>query len=453
MTQHTDFLRILGDEPSSFEHGKLDQYDFQALALFSKSIAKADERSLQLFGRSMVQDAFFALRGHAPKAGDEMAASWATTMADPSFERLRMAFGSDFDHQATAVLELAEAVERSLRTPVDSTVADDEQTFADGFNGNSYDTSIDPQLVEQAAEDAEMMDDLIASIGASLDGSPPQVYEEALELSKLFDLRSFKDLLGFAKTVIGAASRIGKGGSSEFTGYRLGEIQDKTLPMQLVKLAQGDIATQIAMMEQALTYRDYNSDQPQGKGPAVMLRDKSGSMGYFGGKAHRQALSFEMALAAAFNEDGRDLVSIPWATEPHAPYTYGEGGIGDHLRIAPSGGTKPLAALKAGVAAADEYVSGADILMTTDADFKNERIDLDDLYAQACEMLKPFRENGGRVWVIIMGRRAEQVDPREVLWADGWCAVDAINPGQSLAHLLAQMAYRPTEQGGKVVID
>lgn len=315
----------------------------------------------------------------------------------------------------------------------------------------SLDFAVPGEVVDQAAAEAEGLQSFVEAISASLDGAPPKIFDQALQLSKEFDLAAFADLMGFVSMSVGGASRVGQGGSEEMTGYSRGGLSDQILPWSLVQLARGDRATRMEMAEESLTLRQYRSKRPQGKGPVVLLRDRSGSMSVPHNRPpHKTALSFELAMADAFNKNNRDLVSIAWSDTPGAPYVYGTTGIEAHLTVAPSGGTAIIPALLAGVKAASEYVDGADILVETDASLSEIEVGRVDYIK---DQLEAFRKSGGRVWVVVLGNIREDALARNLSWADGYCSVDALRPGQSLGGIIAKMATRPGEAKSPRIVD
>ena len=110
-----------------------------------------------------------------------------------------------------------------------------------------------------------------------------------------------------------------------------------------------------ALADNSLTRRRFDADKPSGRGPVVLLRDESSSMGpECDWVRHRSALAFEMSLTEAFNREGRDLVSVAWSSKGTRVHVYGEPGLEEHLSSFLGGGTRIEEPLRRAVEIADD---------------------------------------------------------------------------------------------------
>ena len=492
-----DYLRLLHGEPSSFFPTMWDGYDFQALCDFSPSLAEQDREGIIRFGRSLAHDSFCALRGLEPNMQDGMGQSWETAMQQDSFYDLKKIFelGGRQD-QVLSVLGLHQAVLQSFMTnsqeeptpklpplklpplappgstiqesidrlmeayataapaiqqmaqamggggQVPSLVPEDVADLNDSDEPGTGDTEVALQIhtgdLESAVEHTGEMQQWTSTVGGFLHGGPPQIFEQALELSEQVNLKDFAKVLGFTKKVVGGAAREIRAGTEEFTGYRPGPLSDKTLPKELLALARHDRQALTRLVDNALPYREFHSERPLGKGPVVVLRDESGSMG--GGdlrERHQRALAFEVALAKVFNEESRDLISIRWGSFPVAPFVYGgDGDLSAHLRsFLHHGSTEIVPAIVQGIAATEKYVDGADLLVITDGEFRQGQAE------QLPALLAPFRARGGRVWAVLIGTHGVNAD-----WADGAVEVDQLGTDDRMASILEGMTRRDAPQ-------
>lgn len=468
-----DYARLLAGEESSFTPMTWDRYDFHALAEFSPEIASQDAEGLRRFGRSLVQDAFFALSGLSPREDDGMGRSWQRATQEEGFGKLRERFkrGTRME-KALAVLGLHQAVLQSFMTnsgdpggedptilgippifplvvPQQSTdeppaayedivdLNENDEQEQDDSQGNAL--AIHAEDLESAVDCAALMSDFVSTVEGFLDGGPPQIFQEAMEVSDNLDLRDFARILGFTKRVIGGANRETKQGSEEFTGYRSGGLEDRTHPMDVIALANGDPAARMRLIDRALVNREFHSERPSGLGPVCVLRDESGSMGGVNAEyRHKRALAFELALASEFNRQGRDLVSIRWGSYPAPPFVYGEGNLKEHASsFLNHSSTVLVQAMQKAIKVSEEYVDGMDILVITDGDLSSGQSE------QLQNIISPFRDRGGRVWVVVIKNSSWGVtDKRNLTWADHWIHVDSLRTDNAMEGLLSRMATR-----------
>ena len=283
-------------------------------------------------------------------------------------------------------------------------------------------------------EKGEQLSEAVHALHGFMGGeTPPEKIDAAFKLLERYDLSHLVKLLGFARRTIGGANRRMAAAGGEFTRYSQTMWDERLHPLDMAMLAQGDIRTQVRMAEGALRKRQFEDNRPQGRGPVIVLRDETGSMSDWG--KHQTAQALEIALAAAFNEEGRDLVSIAWTASDTRKCIYGEDDVKEHLSKFFNGNNTIISkALREGIAVAEEYVDGADILVVTDGI-------ISDALASFQHELAHFRNRGGRLWVITVGPDAQQA----IAFADGVVHLDQIMEDPALGELLAQVNRREGE--------
>lgn len=307
---------------------------------------------------------------------------------------------------------------------------------------------------EDEAEMAQTMAMLVGVLAGHIDRSNPQsTIDQVMNLATKLDIKTFSSMLGHIGRVVRGASRRTQGGTEEMTGYGPSAWTDKVVAPDMLGVADGDLGTMVRFAESQLTIREYNSHREMGKGPVILLRDESASMAYNAEGTesdmgrHKAALSFEVALANSFNRDGRDLITIAWGGSKLREHTWGDPScsLKDHLfSFLDANTTRPVTALHRALDIANEYVPGADILIVTDgqvADTRSEQLD---------KRLESFRDDGGRVWAVVVGTQGDTSTWKKLL---GWCTdaitgLDDLATGsENLDAVIAGMANRST--GGK----
>jgi hypothetical protein len=479
-----NWVRLLGNEASSFDHTTYDAYEFESLLDFSPTMSKRDEENREEFDRSVVRDAFFCLMGLGVVPNDALHSAWTQARMSDAYPRLLQAADEDRYGLAAATLYLSSAVENSMRqaTPTKpepapmpaiaggSTEGESEESAEDalapGGDGGSAGEKVDgggeptavsisvsAEAMEQAAASAEDVRSIVQAGGAGLGNSPVERFENALELQAAAHIpKGFSNLLGWARQIVRGASRMADGGNEDLRGYKPGGWTPSVVPRQQMAVAQRDPLALAALADNALTQRVHRSDRPMGKGPVILMRDESGSMA---GMEHKIAVSLELALAQAFREERRDLVTLRWASgtapvgddgwgdkEKHYSirYTHGEQGLKKHLQSFWGAGTSLAEPMREALKVAEEYVDGADILVLTDGDAHTR---------PSNELLRPYRKSGGKVWAVLIGQGVGRVD-----WADGQIHVDHLNDKDKLAELVSKISKRydsEVRRGGRKV--
>lgn len=438
-----EYWRLLRREESAFSPSIFDRNDYLTLGAFAPGILESERQQITTYGRSLASDAFYALSGCPINNSDPMSGVWSGAQIDPDFQGLCSQFRQgDASTRAMLVLDMSSRVEARLADlgqqisetadqqgvgVEEAMIMSDAALFADG------------ELAE-AGEELEAKEEALAGILWALGGTPPQKFEQAQELLGKYDMKQFAEILGWVKRIVSGATRNSEGGNEVFTRYRTSGINEKILPTQLMGLIQGDLGTLSAAADEALTTRVYSSKAPEGKGPVILLRDESGSMTI--NDNHRKAQMFEVALAAAFHREGREMISIRWSTSMAAPFVYGEGDLKAHMAGFLNGGTNPKPAMEAALILALEYVQGADLLVLSDAQFPSSYLG-DDL-------LSEFRAEQGRVWAVLFGQDRHEDDSLDemISWADAWVHSTALEfGGAGMESLLARMATRKPSSG------
>lgn len=314
--------------------------------------------------------------------------------------------------------------------------------------------AINPQVVEEAREQAQV----VSTVYSFLHDPVQQREARARELVELqlLSMKSLTNFLGWMRNVVKGARRRGKAAVGEFTGYKPGAWSSNTHPMEMAEVAKGNPVYLTRLVENQLTNRNYKEDRPMGKGPVIVLRDESDSMDMdamvIDGRSctlHQAALSFEVALATVMNKEKRDLVSIAWSAGDTRKYTYGEQGMDEHWGAFIGGGTRIEPALEAALKVSQEYVSGADVLIITDGDLQ---IDPNSPHRewdqQNVELLQEYREQGGRVWAIVINPKHKDIE-HKLAWVDGWVTVQDMRAGEKVADMLERMVADRIPSRGK----
>lgn len=448
---------------SPFEHDIWDVYDYLSVLAFSEELREdVDRYQREAYdGRSFVADAVFALNGCQPKADDPVGKAWSEIMASTQFGKLQK-MCKDRLTQASVVMQLASMVERAVQEKGSTRKcpecgSDRVATFEgsgpeseSGWAGQCQECGVAiaeleedesetgvavvlPSNLDEHLEEIKAEAVLVGTLGAYMTGSPSERFEKALELTDQFDVKEFVGFLGWAKHVIGGERRRTRGGSEEMTGYGSGPWSDRVVPHQMLAVAEGELGALASLADNSLTRRRFDADRPSGRGPVVLMRDESGSMGpeYDPPYArHKTALSFELSLAEAFNREGRDLISLAWSSRGTRLHVYGEEGLREHLTSFLNGGTDIRGPMEEAVDTAGRYALDADILIVTDGHLF--------MSSSSCrtllDIVEPFRGKGGRVWAVSLG-----VGDERLAWTDGYVCLDELEPGARLGDILRGM--------------
>jgi len=220
-------------------------------------------------------------------------------------------------------------------------------------------------------------------LGASAGATRQEIeglHELAERLKSSRYLKHILDALGWAKRMVSAERRKSRYGREKFTHYRTQEIDLETIaPEELVGLMEPDRDSPIALdflrraADGELLHRQFEGDDQTGKGPFVILIDKSGSMH---GQPTATACAVELALMKLALDERRRFVCLPFSGagqfEVFDPGPRPDPrSLIDHLEQFYGGGTEPYAPLEAaiGLIRQDPSLREADLLIITDGAF------------------------------------------------------------------------------------
>lgn len=451
MTKDRQYLEGLkglawdSERETSFEIDEWAEYDWRMML----SQFPVVDNLVEMAAKAGVdgRETFFAISGYEPKGETPTAKAWKALLETPIWQKAKSKAKTRMDKAAVLIRLLQRMGRRKLdQEDVDKVLDLPEDFDLDSLIEMEMQTPEDTQVpTEEELGDAEALMLFISSIGKDLEGEPKEILDEALALSTLINLSTFKDMLGFSSRIVRGASRKAQTARGEMVGYKADSWSDKVIPTEMLAVAKGDLESMVKLAEGQLTVRDFEGEQISGKGPVVLLRDETGSMSY-PNKLHSKALSMEVAIAEAFNADGRDLVTVAWGgvsgggseTRVH---TWGEPEVENHLkRNFRSGYTYLYDALWKALDIAESYVPGSDILIVTDG-----RVE-DSSKMNSCpklkEKLQKFNDDNGRIWVIVLG----SLDPDE--WferlpiANGIVQMQDVVTGDGLEKILSNISDR-----------
>lgn len=305
-------------------------------------------------------------------------------------EMLRERAGQQNDGEAAALEAQAEAVSEQASELYAEAQAAQEQAAQALANYQAGAEANAPQIqaaLNQAAAQAQAQaaDASEAARGFALaaGGDPahidPATAREAMEaLRRNPNLDRLAELLGWARRVARAEWRKSPRARTEMVGYRVHDLRPEGMaPVEWAGLLAGDKTLEADWMRRAadggIRHRHFEGEQEQGKGPLVIVRDESGSMG---GAAHALAVAVEWALLEIARRDGRDFYSIPFSGQGQyavwqAPRSGQPDGASllEHLAHFYGGGTEPYRPLAQAVNLVQGADLRADILLITDAVF------------------------------------------------------------------------------------
>jgi uncharacterized protein with von Willebrand factor type A (vWA) domain len=295
----------------------------------------------------------------------------------------RMSSGADeIGRQQQELAGEVQRARRRLRTSEEKTMASLEAASARTEQALA-------QSVTAASQDLSDLNNAAREFGfgwslGSSAGSTRQEIEGLHELAERMrrskQLRQMLDALGWAKRMVSAELRKSRRGREKFTHYRTQEIDLETIaPEELPGLVEPDRDSPLALdflrraADGELLHRQFEGDDRTGRGPFVILVDKSGSMR---GQANATACAVELALMKLALEERRRFVSIPFSDagqfEVFDPGPRPDPrSLIDHLEQFYGGGTEPYAPLEAaiGLIRQDPSLREGDILIITDGAF------------------------------------------------------------------------------------
>lgn len=428
---------LLYEKYSAFDHGLWDREEWLTLMNYSQGIDQDHIDDLTQYGYSFIQDAYYALRGNTPN-DSLLGQIWTKVIGVSDYQTLPPLL-TNINQTVTTVRWLADKVRAEYSRLI---VTQDKDDLLNPVDPN------DPPYIPDAPElgdqgDLQGMLNVDACLWALFDGTPKDKRALADATNKFFDLKGLTKFLGWAKSTVGGASRMGKSIAGQLTGYKGGGWSSNVHPREMLDLAKGSPMAKINMMENNLTTRQYKTQQPEGRGGVILLRDVSGSMleqDMYDTTRLQTSVSIEVALALAFNADNRDLISILWSSRTCRKYTYGEPGWKDHVSFKPYASDSTLIdkALSEAINTAAKYAPNSDICILTDGFLDNHATSLD--YERFTKILEPFRERGGKVWAIIMAPNATMDQLKCWDWVDGYITTESLDNTEKMTSIIEAMA-------------
>ena len=420
------------EKTTCFDHDIFHREEFLNLLHFSPELERLHKEQLAQYSYSFIQDGYYSLIGCAPDASP-LGKGWSNLVATPTFQSLPPLM-VDLPSTATTVKALNQKIMEVL-TDVRSDAG--PKAIVKRFKTTDLPLNLTDDVVDAI--------DVGHALSAFMDGTKPSDNRGLVEkFIHMYNVKVFSKLLGWAKNIVGGESRKMRASTGEFTRYTPGFLGDSTSRVDLINLALGDKQTTIAAADGQLQNNVYVQEQPAGRGPVVLLVDRSWSMSekdvlFPGYTKYQSARSFELALATAFNEEGRDLISILWDNSPATPtYTYGDPGLEDHLKWQPNGGTVINRGLQAALNVVDEYYQNADICIITDGFLQAPgQYSIKEYAKELAEKTQEFKSRGGRIWAIML-----DTDYQRGLWSwcDGVAQVSTLADTDTLSDILSGMA-------------
>jgi hypothetical protein len=431
---------------SYFDVGEWDLYDWEMLLAQHPQLIDLT-RKARAFGVD-ARDVFMAVSGKDVVGDDPIAESWRSLLKTPSWKSAIGKAKTELNRYAF-IKHMLEGMLVGPASSNDPFVGILNQA-GEGDEGDEVgDGQIEKLFVIPSAgqaEEAAMFVAFLDSIRSDLDGDKRERVDEAMALASLIDLREFSSILGFCSRIVRGASRKSDDASQEMTGYEHNGWSDKVVPHDMLAVAEGETHALIRLAENQLTVRTYHGERAMGKGPVILLRDETFSMTQY--ERHRQALSLEIALAQAMNKDGRDLISIAWGGNMTRTHIWGSDGLSDHLSSFISGNFTALGlSLHKALKAADEYVSGADILILTDGHVHDSETMKNDSDLQ--ESLNEYNDHGGRVWAVVIGDLDRDLWAESLPVCDGVISSKDLLASDDLGKMLESIAHREPEGARK----
>jgi uncharacterized protein with von Willebrand factor type A (vWA) domain len=281
---------------------------------------------------------------------------------------------------------------------------------------------IDRAMAESASAAATSLSGLKSAaqefgFGWSLGGNIRPTWEQVEGLHELADylkrsehLKLILDALGWAKRMVSAERRKSRYGRESFTHYQVQELDLESIaPEELVGWMEADRDSPLWLdflrraLDGELLHRRYEGEDEVGRGPFVMLIDKSGSMH---GRPNATACAVELALMKLALEQNRRFISIPFSDVGEF-HVFDPGPRPDpsellrHLELFYGNGTEPYGPLTKAIELirTDPAFLEGDVLIITDGAF-------DDPDESFLELLAEAREEPGLKVVAVLVRGA-----------------------------------------------
>lgn len=525
---------LLYEHNTAFNHTLWSRYDMLQLWQFSPELLREHNRQQRMYGYSPIQDAFYALVGEYPnqsKAGK----LWGAVMQTPEFEEACELFTNapSLHVKTNLVYWLGLVFEYFIKPPHQEgqqpkpqpgtlfapppppkgnkppqpkaapdggkpTAYDlDADTLADMMTGgkgeeekpgdtesnplagpgNGFDLEIPagfkmPSL--DSVKEKNATDEIIGSFAGNEPGTPTEKRRIVEEFHRARGTRNFARFLGFAETVVSAATREVHGAHGHRKGYTRGRFDGRVTASEKAKLASGDLMALSRFADGKLRKVITNSQRPMGNGDVYFLRDESSSMR---GNSARdmakevdydlnamsdseradwlaflrlpdkdtQALNLEIALAYWFKKTGRKLTSVAWDSANTRVYEYGTPGLETHLNTFLNGGTRLGHVLtKVFDLMRENHSTDDDILICTDGEIG----DYPEHDAYLMTRINEFKARGGKIWAVLVdGMKSSKLG-----FADGILTIDSLtNAQKNLGEVVRKMTVNRVHKGSKEI--
>jgi len=241
------------------------------------------------------------------------------------------------------------------------------------------------------------------------------LHELSEYLKRSDHLKLILEALGWAKRMVSAERRKSRYGRESFTHYQVQELDLESIaPEELIGWMETDRESVLWLdflrraLDGELLHRRYEGEDEVGRGPFVMLIDKSGSMR---GRPNATACAVELALMKLALEQSRRFVSIPFSDagqfqvfDPGPRPDPGE--LVQHLELFYGNGTEPYGPLTKAVELVrnDPALREGDILIITDGAFGAPPESFLELLAEARE------EPGLKVVAVLVRGKSNRAD-------------------------------------------
>jgi len=434
MSNPTEFL--LTEKITVFNHDVIDRDQWLALLDFSADLQTRHADQLARYNYSFVQESFYALIGCTTDKSP-LGKAWAKLSQRDSFQSL-VPLMYDRVSSANAVTVLAD----DLMSHIFKTVkpGDKPEKIIRRLHGFDPEFDISDRVAGQTAVDGALL--------AFMDGSDPIVQRGQVEqIHQKYNVRAFASILGWVRGTVSAEKRKIHATVGEFSHFKPGSLNETTTRLDMVRLAMGDNETLIRAADDYLSNEIATEIQPAGRGPVILLLDRSQSMNdpdetdrsYTRLQTMR---AVELALATVFNEENRELIAIYFNASTQTPmHIYGDIGLTEHLRVIATGGTLIQAGLAKALEVADGYAQNADIWIVSDGDLQTEpRFTQEQQINKLNAALVPYRANGGSVWCTVIGNPFPEMI-KTWGFCDGVIGITSFtNPTADLTDILSKIA-------------
>jgi uncharacterized protein with von Willebrand factor type A (vWA) domain len=240
------------------------------------------------------------------------------------------------------------------------------------------------QVAQGEAADMQEAMDQLKDFGTAPGKESRKKIEGLEKLAEFFqknkNLRLILDTLGWARQVIQAEMRKSVYGKDTLVDIRGKELDLETIQQEeLVGLLAEEsspawVDTMIRLGSDELLHRRYEGEERHGRGPLVVVNDKSGSMQ---GGPNAIASAILLALILEMKKQNRRVISIPfssagqWSVFEAIPGKSTLDEVLKHIEFGWWGGTEPYGPLEKAIEilSTDKNMKQGDILILTDGAF------------------------------------------------------------------------------------